>query len=83
MIALIIGSIVLGILFYGMCARLAYKADFAYFQKKYPALAEKNREQDKADARYTACFGPIALLVLLFDNGFKYGFSAERREDQS
>jgi hypothetical protein len=50
-------------------------ADFAYFQHKYPELAEQGYNEDVYHALWSVLFGPIGLIVTyeMSDYSFKYG----------
>ena len=45
------------------CGLLSAGFTFAYFQRKYPYLAERDRRKDMGFAQADILFGPIALLV--------------------
>jgi hypothetical protein len=75
----LLGLLALGA-FWLVCGVVTYKATFAYFQQKWPTLAEEEREHDKAHARFMAAGGPIGLLVHALNSGFQYGFSVPAPE---
>jgi hypothetical protein len=59
-----------------VCGAFAYAIRFAYFQRKYPTLAQKDRRIDDMGAAmlFGLIFGPIALVIELFSSGFaEYG----------
>lgn len=57
-----------------ICGILVYGGEFAYRQRKFPDSANKNRYDDQRYALLWSLFGPITLLVLFFEHGYKYGF---------
>ena len=63
------------IIFHIMCGVLQAGINFAYFQGKYPTLAEEGYRSDLGFAYGLGLlFGPLALLVSVFMSGFaQYG----------
>jgi len=67
-----------------LCGFLAMGKIYAYFQRKYPRLARKNRRGDRIMAVAWLLFGPCSLIVAMINGeGGKYGWLAPwRREEQ-
>jgi hypothetical protein len=62
------------ITFYLACAVLDYGLMFAYWQRKYPLSAERDRGKDRRRALGTVWLGPFSLIhTLLKFNAGKYG----------
>lgn len=55
------------------CGFVAHGLTFAYFQRRWPRLAENDEDGDRAFARLVGSSGPIGLLVALIAGGTKYG----------
>lgn len=78
-------AIVLGVLFWAVCARISYKGEFAYYQRKWPELAKKHRLRDRNNcAGPAALLGPVDLLLtFIHTSGFKYGFTTVGAEEEA
>ena len=62
------------VLLWALAGFWAYGVAFAYFQRKWPELAEEYAEKNRQLARLLAVGGPIGLLVALFNSeGMRYG----------
>lgn len=68
----IVAVVIFAVLVYVVCGALAYARDFAYFQRKWPDLAEMNYAQDRRAALGRASLGPVSLLFAL-SYGTRYG----------
>lgn len=55
------------------CGILAYGMDLAYFQRKFPAIAEESYRQDRINALVPALSGPIGLSVTWMCTKAEYG----------
>lgn len=57
------------------CGTLAYGLTFAYFQRKWPSIAnlENQRSVDRGFAFLVSFCGPFGLIVAIIQSGFKYG----------
>jgi len=65
------GGILLYIIFHLICAALFAGIFFAYFQAKFPSIAEEGRREDLGCAwGMGLLFGPVALIVGIFMSGF-------------
>jgi hypothetical protein len=64
---------ILGVLAWVACGVLAYGLYFAYFQRKWPSLAEEHYDTDRGRARWWLIGGPLALLGALIAGGTEYG----------
>jgi len=61
-------------LFWVICGVISYGLDFAYFQRKYPSLAEQDYKRDIRMCIFFAIFGPINLIeIILMRNDYLYG----------
>lgn len=56
-----------------VCGVLAYGFDFAYWQRHYPSLADRDRKADRFNALMTGCLGPIGLIAIFLQGGHKHG----------
>ena len=63
------------LVFHFICGVLSAGISFAWFQGKWPELAERYRQEDLGNAWLGGLlFGPISLGVEIFTSGFaKYG----------
>ena len=59
--------------FHIMCSVLAFGLTFAYFQRRWPTIAEEQYTKDRAFAFFLSLYGPIALIVVLYRGRLKYG----------
>ena len=48
-----------------LCGFLAYGLNLAHFQRKFPIIAEQDRDSDRNRAWVVAFFGPIGLITAL------------------
>lgn len=55
------------------CSVLEYGLYFAYYQRKWPSIANENRLSDRFLAALIALIGPIGLLATLITGQFGYG----------
>lgn len=61
------------------CGALGHGLHFAYFQREFPLLAEKDYKRDMMRSLFTSIFGPaqlVATLIFLFistKSGFRHG----------
>ena len=63
--------IILYAIFHLICAALFAGIFFAYFQAKFPNIAEEDRREDLGQAwGMGLLFGPISLIVEIFMSGF-------------
>ena len=56
-----------------ICGALTYALTLAFFQRKYPGLAEEGYREDRHCAVFVACFGPFGLCGVLIHCGVRYG----------
>ena len=56
------------------CGIYACGSWFAYFQNKYPDIAEVHYDDDRRGAFIAFAWGPIAAIVEATHAGFKYGW---------
>jgi hypothetical protein len=56
------------------CSILLYGWSFAYWQKKYPTLAERSYREDLRFSLLMSLGGPIDLIVVLIRRDYVYGF---------
>ena len=68
---MIIGILILAI--WILCGIIGSGIYLAYFQKKWPSLAEENYNRNVSHSLILILFGPIALFVALGSYGTKYG----------
>ena len=66
--------IILGLIFWIACGYAAYGMTFAYFQRKFPSIAEGHVAADKKLARLVFLVGPFGLLVSMCSGYLQYGF---------
>ena len=57
-----------------LCGILSYGLSFAYHQRRYPTIADEMYWLDMRFCASTALAGPINLLVVLINCGFRHGF---------
>lgn len=57
-----------------MIGIINYGATYAYYQREYPNIADKNRTGDRGFATFIALLGPLGLIMIIDHNGFKHGF---------
>lgn len=55
---------------YGATGTMAYAITFAYFQREYPSLAERDYRKDKARGVAFAILGPVGLIVSYYASDF-------------
>ena len=55
----------IGLVIWAVCGFLAYGMDLAHFQKKWPSLADEDRDRDRRRALFTALCGPLGLVASL------------------
>lgn len=58
-----------------ICGFITYGTTFAYFQSKYPLVAEEQYREDIGDSIFFSLFGPFGLIVSSLLSGFwEYGW---------
>ena len=66
--------ILLGIGIWVVCSVLSYGLSFAYFQRKYPALAKRDYKKDMLTCAFWSLFGPMSIVAMIINiRSFKYG----------
>lgn len=60
--------------FWIACGVLDYGITFAYFQRKYTLIAEKQYHSDRRHSMVMALAGPIGLLSTFATGTYGYGF---------
>lgn len=63
----------IAVVLYVACAALNYALNFAFYQRRWPTLAEMDYHQDRRFCIVISFGGPMALLVTLAINKAKYG----------
>jgi hypothetical protein len=66
--------VVISAVFWGVCGFLTYGWSFAYWQRRYPEIAAENYREDKINSLFFAALGPIGLLTVIAQEGWRYGF---------
>ncbi len=56
-----------------ICGVFTYGLSFAYVQKEFSTIAERDYKKDKRYALYLGLLGIFSLIVVLFTNGIKHG----------
>jgi len=63
------------ILLWIACGLVNYGGMFAFFQREFPCIAEKNRNRDKSFCNMAFATGPWGLIpTILVSRFFKHGF---------
>ena len=65
--------LLLGMLVWVVCGVLSYGLNFAFFQRKFPTLADEEYARDLRFAVITSFLGPVALFANLCACGIKHG----------
>ena len=55
------------------CGIVSYGYNFAYYQREYPSLAEKEYKRDMMVCIFLSVFGPINLLVMMDSDEYRHG----------
>ena len=66
-------TIMLIALTWTICGIISYGFDFAYYQRNWPLLAEKDHRHDQILCLTSAMFGPIDLLYILIHKQYRHG----------
>ena len=61
------------LIIYIVCGVITYSTHFAFYQREYPSLAERDYKRDRNDAMCAGLTGPIGLRGNATTIGFKHG----------
>lgn len=69
------GIMIIFVVIWFACGTLAYGLTFAYFQRKWPSIANfgNQRSVDRIFSLFMFFYGPFGLIVAIIQSGFKYG----------
>jgi hypothetical protein len=62
--------ILLAIIFWLACGAVSYAMSFAYYQRKYPELAEADYMKDRTFSLTVALLGPLSLIPGILRSGY-------------